>query len=359
MIILFIYCSCSKNSSQNQENNTINEIVISYEPDNEIKASSFIEDYKIVQLSASNDNLIYQISKVQYSNKKIYILDSPGNCIFIFNDDGTFDKKLNKRGSGPGEYIQITDFYIDDNNLLVLDFTQQTILQYTKDLKFIKKMNLKSHASKFIYHNKTYWSYNEPIQKMPDYQFSSFTKKGKSIKNFLPRSSIKHQYIWSGVNVFALNGLKKYLSPQYNDTIYNITDDNIKPEFVINFNERKFPKNKNINDYDITDPNFYFLIKHNFYKSNKYLIFDFISKTRRYFCIHDIKENITKAGLITNDLIKNFRFFPRWGNDDFLIEELGSEILMEYFKTLPQFEKFSNVSEDDNPFIIIYKLKHS
>ena len=59
IIIFFISCFCSKNNSRNQENNGIYEIVISHELNNEIKASSFIEDYKIVQLSTSNDNLIF------------------------------------------------------------------------------------------------------------------------------------------------------------------------------------------------------------------------------------------------------------------------------------------------------------
>jgi hypothetical protein len=357
IIIFFISCFCSKNNSRNQENNGIYEIVISHELNNEIKASSFIEDYKIVQLSTSNDNLIFQISKVQYFKEKIYILDSPGNCIFIFNNDGSFYKKLNKKGSGPGEYVQITDFYIDEDNLHVLDFTQQAILRYNRDLEFMTKTNFKSHGSKFIYHNKVYWSYNEPIFKNPDYQFSAFTKEGKVVNSFLDRNSMKHEYIWSGVNAFALNGVDKYLSPQYNDTIYSITNNSIKPEFVINFKDRKFPHNENINNYDITNPSFPFLLKQNFYKSDKYLVFDFIIKSKRWFCIHDMEKKSTKSGLINNDLIKDFRFFPRWGNDGFLIEELGSEILLEHFNSSPQFEKCINVTEDDNPLIIIYKLK--
>lgn len=360
IIILCVLYSCgkNKNSSQNQDCNTINEIVISNESSNEIKASSFIENYKIIQLATSSDNLIFQISKVQYFNEKIYILDKPGNCIYIFNKDGSFLKKLNKAGLGPGEYIQITDFYIDEDNLLhVMDFTQNVILRYNDDFEYINKINFTSHGSKFIYYNNVYWSYNEPIFKKPDYQFSSFTKSGKVLSNFLARNSIKHDYVWSGVNTFALNGVDNYLSPPYNDTIYSIKNNSIKPEFVINFKDRRFPKDKNINNYDINSLDFPFFIKRNFYRSNKYLIFDFLVKRKRWFCVHDIETKITKYGLIENDLIKNFRFFPRWGNDNFLIEELGSEILLAYFKSSPQFEKFINGTEDDNPLIIIYELK--
>jgi len=47
------------------------------------------------------------------------------------------------------------------------------------------------------------------------------------------------------------------------------------------------------------------------------------------------------SGLIDNDLIDNFRFFPRWGNGNYLIEELSPEILLEGFKESPQFKNFS------------------
>lgn len=358
IIILLISCNRKDNGSHKAENfKSPYEVDVSYKSNSKIKTSSFIEDFKIVQLSTSNDNLIFEISKIQYMNEKIYILDISGNRMFIFNNDGTLYKKLDKRGLGPGEYIQLMDFYIDEDILHVLDYTQQAILSYDSNLEFINKTNYKSFGSRFTYHNKSYWNYNEPSGQKSDYQFSSYTKEGKSIKNFLPRNSTKHQYNWAGVNVFALNGEKKYLSPRYDDIIYSITDDNIKPEYVINFNERKFPENKNINNYDLSDPNFSYFVKENFYKSTRYLIFDFTSKRKRNFCIHDIEKKTTKSGEIDNDLITDFRFFPRWGNDNYLIEELGSEILVEHFNSSPQFVKFTNVIEGDNPFIIIYKLK--
>lgn len=358
-IIFFISCNKKEdNSYKKEDDKSANVVDVSYETNNKIKATSFIEDYKIVQLATNNDNLIFQISKVHYSNKKIYILDIPGNCVFIFNDDGVLNKKLNKRGNGPGEYIQITDFFVDEDNLLVLDYTQQAILRYDDELKFINKTNFKLFGSKFICHNKTYWNYNEKSGQNPDYQFSSFTEKENSTQYFLSRHTTnKDQYNWAGVNVFALNNKNKYLSPRFNDTIYSISQNNITPEFIIDFNERKFPNNEDINNYDIFDPNFSLLIKHNYYVSNKYLIFDFILNKERLFCIHDIEKNISNSGFIENDLIKEFRFFPRWGNDDFLIEEVGSEILKEHFNSSPQFEKFIKGSEEDNPLIIIYKLK--
>lgn len=350
---IIIFTSCSK-----QRDVRSNDIFVSFKSDTEIKASSFIDDFKIIQLSTNDDNLIFQISKIQYLNKKIYIHDLPGNCIYIFNDDGTFSNKLDRQGAGPGEYMQIFDFYIDEDNLLILDYTQQAILRYDEDLEFINKIYFKSHGSKLIAHNNSFLIYNEPSGKDPDYQFTLLSEKGDRLKEFLPRNSTNHKYIWAQANVFALNNDEKYFSPRYSDTIYSIsTDSSITPEFIVDFEKHKFPADENINSYDISDAEFPYLIKSNFYIANKYLVFDYFWRNERYFCIHNKENNITNTGIVDNDLITDFRFFPRWGNDNYLIEELGSQILMEHFGSLPQFSEFTNVSEDDNPFIIIYNLK--
>lgn len=351
-LILLIFSSCNKK----QELET-NEIVVSYKSDKQIKASSFIEDFKIVQLSTDDDNLIFQISKIQYLNENIYIHDLPGNCVFIFNDDGTLHKKLDKRGAGPGEYVQITDFFVDGDDLLVLDITQQAILRYDNDLEFVDKTNFRSLASTLIAQNNSYFIYNEPSNRNPDYQFTLLNEDGEPMKEFLPRIPVNHFENYAGVNVFALKGKENYLSPRFNDTIYSISGNDINPEFIINFEKHKFPTNENINSYDIFDLDFPYMIKRNFYVSNKYLIFDYLRDRNRLFCIHNKESNTTQSGEIDNDLITDFRFFPRWGNDNYLIEELGSEMLIEHFKSSPQFEKFTDVNVEDNPFVIIYTLK--
>lgn len=352
-LIIFICYSCTEKKTQNS-----NEIIVDYKANDEIKVSSFIENFKIVKLSTDNDHLIHQISKIEYIDEKIYILDIPSNCIFIFDDSGKLDKKLEKVGGGPGEYIQITDFFVDDKHLFVMDFTQQVILAYDDDLNYLQKTSFKSLGSRLINHNNFFWIYNEPAYRNPDYQFSLLNEKGKLLTEFLPRNSVNHLFNWAEANVFyTTSGEEKYLSPRYNDTIYRISNNTIQPEFIINFKDRKFPTNENINNYNIADLNFPFLVKNNFYISKKYLIFDYILERERHFCIYDKDKNVNISGLIDNDLIDNFRFFPRWGNGNYLIEELNPEILLEGFKESPQFKNFLNIEIDDNPLIIIYKLK--
>ncbi|WP_080905453.1 6-bladed beta-propeller [Parabacteroides sp. Marseille-P3160] len=325
--------------------------------DTTINASSFIKEIKVIKLETNSDLLISQIGKVQYIKGQLYLFDLPGNCLFIFNNDGSLYKKIKRIGGGPGEYVRLMDFYISKYKSFILDFAKQTIIQYDKDFNFIEQNKYSTFGSKFVFHNGNYWIYNEPSGRKNDYQYIVVDENGKTINQFLPRNFTQHTYNWAGVNSFYENNGVVYLSPRYNDTIYSINQNKLKTEYIIDFGKDKLPKGDNINSYDITQTDFDFLVKDNFYITNKYVIFDLNVKGNREYCIYDRNSKNAICSTINNDLIKDFRFFPRWGNDNYLIEEVSSELVLNGFKSSFQKEIIEDLKPDDNPIIIVYEIK--
>jgi hypothetical protein len=335
-------------------------IAVAFDRDNEIQASSFIESFKIIQLSTDDDNLIHQVSKVQYVNDKIFILDIPGNAIFIYNKDGSLYHKIRRVGGGPGEYAQIMDFFVSESNLYILDFVQQAIIKLNEGLEFVERIRLQTFSSYFARYDNFFWAYNEASPKRRDYQFSHISDDGWVVSEFLPRTRSDNQFNWAGSNVFYRNSSELYLSPRFGNTIYRIEDNNIVPIFNINFGRHQFPRKDNVNNHDITVLDFPFLLRRNFFLSDKFLIFDYIARLERYFNVYDRIADISVNGIVNNDLIENFRFFPRWGNDHYLIEALDPEHLLNEFSGSLQLANSVNLNtvlEDDNPLIIIYELK--
>jgi len=354
LAVAFI-CSC------NQGNNLGGyQITVAFDSSNEINASSFIENFSIIRLSTDDHTLIHQISKVQYINNKIFILDVPGNSIFIFNKDGSLYYRIRRVGQGPGEYAQVKDFFVSEGNLYLLDFAQQSILKLNENLEYIERIRLETFSSYFVYSDNFFWTYSEPTPRRNDYQFAHLSSNGEMISEFLPRVSSSNQFNWTGVNVFHRNSNELYLSPRFGNVIYRIQDGNIIPVFGIDFGRRRFPTRDNVNNHDITAPDFRFLLKRNFYLSDRFLIFDYFMDWNRHFNVYDRIDGINITGVVNNDLIENFRFFPQWGNDNYLIEMLYPEHLLNHFAESPQFADFIDLSElreDDNPLIIIYKLR--
>lgn len=99
----------------------------------------------------TDDDILADISKIQFSNDRFYILDSRQNQMMIFTRDGRYAGKVSNKGSGPGEYSRIADFDVaTDGRLYILDTNQKKMLIYSADtLEPVSDMPLECRGLKF------------------------------------------------------------------------------------------------------------------------------------------------------------------------------------------------------------------
>lgn len=79
----------------------------------EMDSPSFFDYFskiEIIPLETSDSSLIKRLSIKDYHQGDYYILDEPQKKILIFDDKGKYLREINKRGNGPGEYSDLTDF---------------------------------------------------------------------------------------------------------------------------------------------------------------------------------------------------------------------------------------------------------
>lgn len=82
----------------------------------------------------SEDYMFTETDKVICKNGRLYILDWIGRKILTFDMSGNPVSGLARRGRGPGEYLQITDFDVDETGCLwVLDGQHDRIMCYGED----------------------------------------------------------------------------------------------------------------------------------------------------------------------------------------------------------------------------------
>lgn len=97
------------------------------------------------------DCLPSTISKIQIQNDIIYILDGALSTMYLFDIDGTFLKKLDCIGQGPGEYLRIRDFNVKGNILYVYDDRMNKLLLYNKTtLDYLGTLNSKIYMRGFL-----------------------------------------------------------------------------------------------------------------------------------------------------------------------------------------------------------------
>jgi len=359
LVLILLLTSC-----QGKQRKGFQETIeIDLEQLNRMPLSQFVSDVTVIPLETNNQTIIGQISKIQIFNNQLYILDELSNSIMIFDKNGKFIKKLNKIGQGPGEYIRLKDFEVNENGLYILDISGRKINHYDTNLNFITKTNLESISSYFTINDNFYWLYNEPNLSSNYYQLTKIDQHGKvSVKDFQKKASAdSHEYNWSSSHVFQKNNTEFYFSPPYSNSIYIEKGDDWLNAFTFSFGKKTFPKNKNINDYNIADDDFPFIIRENFYCSEKYLIIDFLFKNKCQFAFFDKESKKVHSGVINNDLISEYdRFFPRFLTGNCFIEIVDAEYILTDFQGLIPFNKnLEKLQEDDNPILVLYSLKRS
>lgn len=84
-----------------------------------------------VVLDSEEGKSFSQIDKAVYRGGNLYLMDWAYRKIFTFDAEGHAVSVLSKKGRGPGEYLQITDFDVAENrNIWVLDGQKDQLLEY-------------------------------------------------------------------------------------------------------------------------------------------------------------------------------------------------------------------------------------
>lgn len=96
--------------------------------------SYFLSSYYFIKIQDST--LLGNISKICLKNDQVYIAD--GFSLFILDKSGNLIKKLNKVGRAQGEYLEISDFAIVGECIVILDGEQKKVLMYSLSGQFIR-----------------------------------------------------------------------------------------------------------------------------------------------------------------------------------------------------------------------------
>lgn len=226
--------------------------------DSEISAPSIYVDVKNVEkfLPASElvdtaagidlvalemtDPILGEIKDVKIYNGDIYIRSSANEAISVFDQDGRLKLDLNHWGEGPGEYISITDFFVANDRIYVLDQDKERIFIYSLDGKFEKDIDIEpiwgNHM--FVLGNDCYVINDYSKTEMGRYHLFKVSGDGK-IEPFIKFKDMPGQ---AATRPYAVVNDKAYFIVNNNNTVYEITPDSITPILTVDFGEYTLPK---------------------------------------------------------------------------------------------------------------------
>lgn len=109
-----------------------------------ISLSDVFEPLKTIPLDNCNESILKNIRKVEFVDSCYYILGSDTkSCVFVFDGDGRFLRRIGTQGHGKGEYLSAWDFTVDKENgrVVILSAPSQVYI-YSTEGTFIESHKL-------------------------------------------------------------------------------------------------------------------------------------------------------------------------------------------------------------------------
>jgi hypothetical protein len=105
-----------------------------------ISLSEIISSATVAPLETNDDILMKEVKDIEKNGAYYFISD--GQTIYKYDANGHFTDKLNRAGSGPEEYLQISDFQIDNiGNIWILSRSEKSIYRYNPSKELQEKIS--------------------------------------------------------------------------------------------------------------------------------------------------------------------------------------------------------------------------
>lgn len=170
----------------------------------------------------------------------IYLRSTNPEKLVRLDSTGSLVSQYGSIGDGPGEYSEIKDFGIDqDNNVHIFDRGLSRVTQYDADGSYIKSITLDMFAQAIDVHNGYYILYNGNERSAETNHKVVVLHDGEILSQHLPIKTEYSQFLnFFDLSNFTHNDLSRFYY-SFCDTVYHIKDDAIEPAYYIDLGKDK------------------------------------------------------------------------------------------------------------------------
>ena len=356
IILIFIQTSCHS-EKVNQDSSTqvnlpvtINLSEIINSPQKNFNLSSIAESIEYIRLETCKESILDNILTIVPIDVGYLIVDNT-ESIFLFDQDGRFNWRINNKGRGPTEYFELSlPIGIDtaENEIIIPDNKELDIYDFAGNYE--RKVILQFKVSgAYVHPSGSYvlWR-TSPFENTIAYITDRKGKILKQIKNYnqserLNESGIQKKQAISQVEIYK-DGI--FLSNK--DTIWYL-DGSLKliPWFIINSKVKGFDDRYYTFGFDVLN-------------DSTIGIFQFMKKEYYLYNVNTHEVSVIYDGI--KDDIDNFSPVNPWsGNGYYLISAIPPLTMINNKSNISKISSLNNIvqliKEDDNPVIRKIKLR--
>lgn len=360
-IIFILFISCS-------ENYETENIIIDLTKVNNYCDIYFEDSVSFIKLETIDEAKISEVSKIQFTNNKFYILDKKNLTLFIFSRQGKFVNKISVDQSTNTDDTEFSDFQIYKNKIYILSRLSKELLVYSDLGVLTDKYKLDDYYDFFyvIDGNNIFLFSNYSNDKL--YNLVLFDcENNKYTTRFLPFAfNQNYRFATPPFNLTMKNEL--LFTQQYDLNIYRLNNNTLLPVYNIYFNTiNQIPQNytsipfSKLSQYleSKSVVSRISLVTEN--EDMLYIVYIFehyyhlsaINKKTRG--VKTIKFNYDNDTLRQN---KSFYFPPFVFHNDYAISHISAIHLLDIIKEFSMDKIYpSDLKPEDNPIIFFHKLK--
>lgn len=333
------------------ENNTLNDFLM-------------MDSYVVL----ANKEVIGKVKRTIIINERIYILDSQSK-IFCFSISGDYLFKISNKGRGPGEYMEIHNFSIDNKNELInvyCNSSRKLVSYSSKSGKFKSEQQMRMSPLSIACFDEYNYFYS-PYRTVPDkdLQYTLLSSKANQelSERIFPYNSLSSFRYRPRLDFpFYYNQDELYFKNRFEPIIYTLRKGKAIPKYEIkmkNMTPLSFWEEKPSRKLISSQQGVWGI--NNVYECCHYLYYLYSGEGGGGFVFYDTEKNNTlfysqEKTYISSTELPIFSFINGIYNDSFFCvidATLVSRFIEEHPETMPKNLKSIEVS--DNPIIFFYK----
>lgn len=351
-----------------------------------LNLSDFVEDVEYIrpEYPASLVDIVFLTSL----DDKHLLLETRGKLL-LYGRDGKFIREIGKQGQGPNEYLGIRSSALLNDQIAINANYNRNIFWYDTVGNYLSQTPVSDNVfrisimdtNRVAIHLHHGVSMDDPDL----FVAGIIDRDGKIVQlqktiPYYPKGISTSPAIWNyndTIRVFTC----------LNDTVYSISRDEITPKYVVHFGKYKVSREAFANIELWQKERGLYIYGPSFCETSKYLLIKFQYNSKAWFARYDKSTQQVSAWSIKPNSVNKYGFIEGggWTNDvdggiapthfqshsngyftsdvqpDQLIEDFAEnkkEIKVNDLGKQQRLEKIiSSLSEDENPIIMLYKLK--
>ena len=225
---------CKGNTDSKYKGLSMDTVVVNMERPIQKNVRNYFSQLEIIPLETNSESIIHDIDRIVTDDNFLYILDRARGAILIFDKNGYFIQKIDRKGRGPEEYTSLIDFAFNRSSgqFSVVTDRPGNLIKYDLNGRFVNSEKLPVLFEEIANYNGQDVLFNTRKQDRNNNNYYLWFKSDKEYTKRLPVEKTNSIYPQGPLIVESQHIC---FTGRYDNVIMKIMDEDAVPLYYLDF----------------------------------------------------------------------------------------------------------------------------